>query len=75
MTREEVHSELEQARSALDVVANHFQEAEQETQSPLGALYFAVHHLCRAVEKLAAEKAPTLRPFPGETYDQGGATR
>ena len=67
MTRQEVRHELEQARAALAVVSNHFREAEQATQSPLGALYFAVDHLYRAVEKLAAEEqhgSATPRPPP-----------
>ena len=58
MTRDEVRDELEQAAAALAVVAqqiSHTTGAASEEGDPLGALYFAVHHLYRAVEKLAAE--------------------
>jgi hypothetical protein len=66
MTREEVRDELAQAARALATVADEFTQApdaaEGEAASPLNALYFAVHHLHRAVEKLAAEQAGEAAP-------------
>ncbi len=64
MSRDDVRAELDQAKTALATVAEQFTQSPEHAGAagdPLGALYFAVHHLYRAVEKLAGESGASQK--------------